>query len=63
MEFKSRPDHTVGPRNPQTIHIYGPYKVKNRFMLKKHGTVRTTIRPSDSMNRDRFTQFKQATLF
>ena len=63
MEFKPRPDRTVESGNPRTIHIYGPFKVKNRFMRKKHGTVLTAVQPFGSVNRDLFTRFKQAALF
>ena len=45
----------VGLGSPRTVHIYCPFKVKNRSMRKKHGTVRTAVRPSDSVNHDRFT--------
>ena len=40
------PDRTVGPKNPWTVQIHGLFKVRNRSMRKKHGTVRTAIRPS-----------------
>ena len=63
MEFKPGPDRTVEPENPRTVHIYGPFKVKNRSMRKKHGTVRTAVRPSGSVNRERFGRFKRAALF
>ena len=48
------PDRTVGPENPRTVQIHGRFKVRNRSMRKKHGTVRTAVRPSGSVNRDRF---------
>ena len=55
MEFKPEPDRMVGLGSPRTVHIYCPFKVKNRSMRKKHGTVRTAVRPSGSVNHDRFT--------
>ena len=48
MEFKPELDRTVRPGSPRTVHIYGPFKVKNHSMQKKHGTVRTAVRPFDS---------------
>ena len=48
MEFKPELDRMVGPGSPRTVHIYGPFKVKNCSMRKKHGTVRTAVRQSDS---------------
>ena len=51
------PDRTVGPENPRTVQIHGRFKVRNRSMRKKHGTVRTAVRPSGSVNRDRFGRF------
>ena len=56
--FKPGPDRTIRLGNPRTIHFYGPFKVKNRLMQKKHGPVRTTVQPYDSMNHDQFTRFK-----
>ena len=50
-------DRTVGPENPRTVQIHGRFKVRNRSMRKKHGTVRTAVRPSGSVNRDRFGRF------
>ena len=55
--IKPGPDRTVRPENPGTVQIHGPFKVRNRSMRKKHGTVRTAVRPSGSVNRDRFTRF------
>ena len=55
MEFKPEPDRMVGLGSPRTVHIYCPFKVKNRSIRKKHGTVRTVVRPSGSVNYDRFT--------
>ena len=52
------PDRTVGPKNPWTVQIHGSFKVRNRSMRKKHGTIRTAVRPSGSMNRDRFGWFR-----
>ena len=46
-----------GPENPRTVQIHGRFKVRNRSMRKKHGTVRTAVRPSGSVNRDRFGRF------
>ncbi|KAK4596520.1 hypothetical protein RGQ29_014530 [Quercus rubra] len=46
-------DRTVGPENPRTVQIHGWFKVRNRSMRKKHGTVRTAVRPSGSVNCDR----------
>ena len=51
------PNRTVGPKNPWTVQIHGLFKVRNRSMRKKHGTVRTAVRPSGSVNRDRFGWF------
>ena len=51
-------DRTVGPENPWIVQIHSPFKVRNRSMRKKHGTVRTAVRPSGSVNRDRFGRFR-----
>ena len=60
---KPRPDRTVWPGHPWTVHFHSPFKVKNRSMWKKHGPVWTAVRPSGSMNRDRFTRFKRLPCF
>ena len=57
------PDRTVGPQNPWTVQIHGLFKVRNRSMPKKHGTVRPAVRPSGSVNRDRFGRFGRFGLF
>ena len=63
MVIEPGPDRTVGPENPWTVQIHGLFKVRNRSMPKKHGTVRPAVRPSGSVNRDRFGRFGRFGLF
>ena len=63
MVIEPGPDRTVGPQNPWTVQIHGLFKVRNRSMPKKHGTVRPAVWPSGSMNRDRFGRFGRFGLF
>ena len=60
---KPGPDRTVWPGNPWTVQFHDPFKVRNHSMRKKHGPVQTTIQPSSSVNRDRFTQFERLPCF
>ena len=52
--LKPGPDRTVRPENPQTVHFYGSFSIKNRSMGKKRNpceprsdlpVLRTVIRP------------------
>ena len=46
--------HTVRLGKPHTAQNYGPLNIKNRSMQKKQGPTRTTVRPPDSVNHERF---------
>ena len=50
--LKPGPDRTVRPENPQTVHFYGSFSIKNRSMGKKKEPVRTAVGPPGSENRD-----------
>ena len=50
--LKPGPDRTIRSENPQTVHFYGSFSIKNRSMGKKQEPVRTVVEPSDSENRD-----------
>ena len=63
MVIEPGPDCTVGPENPWTVQIHGLFKVRNRSIPKKHGTVRPAVRPSGSVNHDRFGRFGRFGLF
>ena len=55
--LKPGPDRTVQPEKPRTVQFYGLFRVKNRSIQKKQGPARTAVRPSGSVNRDRFLRF------
>ena len=57
--LKSGPDHTIRPEKPQTIQLYGLFRVKNHSMPKKQGPARTTVWPSGFVNHDRFLRFER----
>ena len=42
----------VRPGKPQTAHFCGSFSLKNHFMGKKQGPVRTVVRPHGSQNCD-----------
>ena len=50
--LKPGPDRTVRPENPQTVHFYGSFSIKNRSIGKKQEPVRTAVGPLGSENRD-----------
>ena len=57
--FETGLDRTVRSEKPQTIQLYGLFRVKNRFMPKKQGPARTMVRPSGFVNHDRFLRFER----
>ena len=50
--FETRTGPTVRPENPQTVHFYGSFSIKNRSIGKKQEPVRTAVGPLGSENRD-----------
>ena len=50
--MKPGPDRTARPENPQTVHFYGSFSIKNRSIGKKQEPVRTVVGPLGSENRD-----------
>ena len=55
--LKPGPDRTVQPEKPRTVQFYCLFRMKNRSIQKKQGPARTAVRPSGSVNRDRFLRF------
>ena len=49
------PDHTVRLEKPRIAHLCGSFGLKNPFMGKKQGPVRTVVEPHNSENRDQTT--------
>ena len=50
--LKPGPGRMVRSRKPRTTHVCGSFSIKNRFMGKKQGPVRTAIGPHGFENRD-----------
>ena len=50
--LKPGSDRMVQPGKPRTAYFCGSFSLKNRFMGKKQGPMRTTVGPHGFENRD-----------